>query len=115
MSSEHLLINKFSSLPIDIVNYILKYLNIISYRIGKYIDKINENDLRYSMLRKIPRPIKISNNQYYIGLRFRPRNVIKTSLTYVIQEDHLMITISENYIGRNGLKYSTKFQDVVLR
>lgn len=89
---------KFSYLPLELVNMILQYLNVISYRTGKYIDKIQKNDIRYDLLKKITRPIKISNNQYYIGLREYNKKVIKISLNYILHDNNILIIIDEHDI-----------------
>jgi hypothetical protein len=109
------LIKKFSYLPFDLINLILGYSNIIVYRNGKYINRIDKKDKRYNLLIKIPRPIKISNNQYYLGLAEKGRQVIKLSITYIIEQKNVRIITLENYIGRNGLIYSQRNnQDVIL-
>ena len=40
----------FSSLPEDIIHYILSYNDKIKYRNGKYMDQICKNDKRYKLL-----------------------------------------------------------------
>ena len=44
----------FSKLPMDIINIILSYDNIIRYRNGRYINRIANIDSRKSLLEKIP-------------------------------------------------------------
>ena len=101
-----ILLNKFAHLPLEIINLILKYLNVISYRNGKYIDKITHDDIRYDMIRRIHRPIKISNNQYYIALR-NLNNLnnmrISISVNYAIYDNHIIIYVNANkyYININ--------------
>ncbi len=102
-----------SQLPLDLVNMILEYLNVIVYRNGKYIDRINKSDTRYELIDKIPKPIKINNNQYYIGLREKGRKVIKISLNYLIQHEFVIISTCENYVGRNGMIYTSVHRDNV--
>lgn len=63
------LIDKFKSLPNDIVPLIISYLdNLIVYRNGKFIDRISKSDVRYSLLGKIPRPIYIYPNDTLLRL-----------------------------------------------
>ena len=40
----------FKKLPLEIVIYILEYTNVIKYRNGKFIDRINLTDERYLLL-----------------------------------------------------------------
>ena len=105
--------NLLSNLPVVLVNLILEYSNIIIYRNGKYINRIYNSDIRYDLIKKIPRPIKINNNQYYIGLSEKGRKVIKIYITYTIYEKNISIITSENHVGRNGLIYTTKDKDNV--
>lgn len=58
----------FSNLPIEIINKIINYTNIIVYRYGKYMNRIQKNDKRFAIIFAIPRPIKMSNNKYSIYL-----------------------------------------------
>ena len=41
--------------PIDVVNIILEYQGYHTYRHGKYIKKIDNNDERYKLLKTIPK------------------------------------------------------------
>ena len=50
-----------NTLPIDAVNIILEYQGYHTYRHGKYIKKIDNNDERYKLLKTIP---KIKKNKY---------------------------------------------------
>jgi hypothetical protein len=45
----------FSSLPLDVIHHILSYSDAIKWRNGKYMDKIPNTDIRYSMLTTIPK------------------------------------------------------------
>jgi len=111
MSQKVQLINQFSYLPSDIVNMIIKYLDVMSYR--KYMNKINKEDNRYIMLLRVPRPIKVSNNQYYLGLREYPRLAIKFSLTYIINENNVSIYTTYNKIGNKGMIYQFQYQTYI--
>jgi hypothetical protein len=91
-----ILLNNFSHLPLELINLILKYLNVISYRNGKYIDKIMDHDKRYDIIRRIQRPIKISSNQYYVGLRSLNKIRIIISINYVIYDNNILISVSAN-------------------
>jgi len=44
-----------SLLPMEVVVHILEYTNKIKYRNGKFIDQIDENDYRRSLLTNLPK------------------------------------------------------------
>lgn len=62
------LLDKFNFLPDVLINKIINYTNVITYRDGKYIDKISKNDERYKLLEKISRPIKVGNKKVLLKL-----------------------------------------------
>jgi hypothetical protein len=114
MNKDIIIYKKFSYLPLDLVNMILEYVNVITYRNGKYIDRIDKKDLRYNIIMKIKRPIKINDTQYYIGLREKKHKVTKISLTYIIEQEVIRIITYENHIGRNSLVYCNNYKNDVL-
>ena len=62
------LIEKFVYLPDEIIHQIINYTDVVVYRHGKYINRINKDDNRYKLLEKIPRPIKIGQSRFLIKL-----------------------------------------------
>ncbi len=62
------LIEKFGYLPDEIIHQIINYTDVVVYRHGKYINRINKDDNRYKLLKKIPRPIKIGQSRFLIKL-----------------------------------------------
>lgn len=58
----------FSNLPKELINYILSYTGKLYYHNGKYIGKINKDDIKYINLINIPKPVKISYNKYNLYL-----------------------------------------------
>lgn len=58
----------FSRLPDSLIIKILDYTNIIVFRHGKYMNRINIYDYRYILLEKVCKPIKIGKNKILIKL-----------------------------------------------
>lgn len=63
-----ILIDKFKNLPVVIVHKIFGYTDIIVYRNGKYMNRTKKNDSKYSILYRIPRPIKVGPNKVLLKL-----------------------------------------------
>ena len=54
----------FSRLPIEIINIIINYTNVVVFRHGKYIDRIKTDDERYNIIsNRIPPRIATNNLQ----------------------------------------------------
>ncbi len=80
------LIEKFKTLPDELIHHIINYTDVLVFRHGKYINRLNKKDKRYNILLQIPRPIKITRNNYLLNLGKR-KNEPNTfySLGYCIQ------------------------------
>lgn len=65
---EQYLINKFTKLPDVLIHIILDYSDIIAFRHGKYMNRINKNDNRYKNIQNIPKPIQIMKNKILLKL-----------------------------------------------
>ena len=48
-----------SNLPIEIINKIINYTDVVAFRTGKYINRIPKTDARYEMLRNLVKPVKV--------------------------------------------------------
>lgn len=54
----------FSRLPIEIINIIINYTNVVVFRHGKYIDRIKTDDERYNIIsNRIPPRVATNNLQ----------------------------------------------------
>jgi hypothetical protein len=82
------LIDKFKTLPDELIHYIVNYTDVVVYRHGKYMNRIDVDDERYALLCQIPRPIKIARNNYMLNLGKRKNNSCTYySLGYCIQSN----------------------------
>ena len=85
------LIDKFKTLPDELIHYIINYTDVIVYRHGKYINRLNDNDKRYEILMSISKPIKLTYNNYLLKLGTRKnKNNITYSLMYSINLDIIL-------------------------
>lgn len=66
------LIKEFKNLPNEIIQTIINYTDVIVYRYGKYINRLNKTDYRCDLLKRIPRPIYMG--YYRILLRLLNNN-----------------------------------------
>jgi hypothetical protein len=60
----------WSELPIELINIIVNYTDIVVYRYGKYINRINKNDQRYQILKKRHLPVWFGINKWTFYFRF---------------------------------------------
>jgi len=63
-----ILIDKFKNLPDALIHKIFGYTDTIVYRNAKYINRTIKNDPKYSILYRIPRPIKVGPNKVLLKL-----------------------------------------------
>jgi len=56
------LLNSYKYLPDTLIHKIINYTDILVYRNGKYINRLNKKDERYRLLQIIPKPIKVYKN-----------------------------------------------------
>ena len=85
--------NIYSQLPDVLINKIINYTNVITYRYGKYINKISKNDERYKLLDKIPRPIKVGNKKVLLRLMNYSNYEAHGYFIEYIFEDYIKVTI----------------------
>jgi hypothetical protein len=95
------LIEKFKYLPDELIHIIINYTNVLVYRNGKYIDRINKNDYRYILLKKIPRPICVGRHK--VLLRLMSCNMMGYFIEYNMQEKLIKVNIRFFYREMEGL------------
>jgi len=62
------LIDKFKYLPDELIHIIINYTNVLVYRHGKYMNRLNKYDERYNLVSSITRPIKIGSHKVLLRL-----------------------------------------------
>ena len=55
-----------NKLPDEIIQHIINYTDVIVYRHGKYIDRINKSDVRYKLLQSIKLPVSIMHKCFIL-------------------------------------------------
>ena len=100
------LLEKFKYLPDELIQKIINYTDIVSYRHGKYINRINKNDNRYNLLKKITRPIFIGRNK--ILLRLINYDMVGYFIEYEFKNDIIVLNVRFFYRELDGYdKYFT--------
>ena len=89
----------FSFLPNDLVNKIIEYTGKLTFRFGKYMNKIEDSDKRYKILEKIKKPLMVAKYIYNIYLIDDSQSgyilqycIRNTSLNF----DHLFVNFIKN-------------------
>jgi hypothetical protein len=96
------LLEKFVSLPDELVQIIINYTNVIVYRHGKYINRLNESDNRYNLVNSIPRPIFFE--PYRILLRLTDVNYKGYFLNYDISKNLFTVNVRFVYRRKDGFE-----------
>lgn len=65
----------YKYLPDVLIHKIIHYTNVIVYRHGKYMNKLNKNDERYRILQTIPKPIKVYKNNILHKIMLKLLNI----------------------------------------
>jgi hypothetical protein len=55
-------------LPIELVNKIINYTDVVAFRNGKYINRLLKTDKRYEKINKIPKPMSVGPNKILLRL-----------------------------------------------
>lgn len=95
----------FSNLPLEIINYIFDYTGKIYYYNGKYIGKIDKNNIKYNKLFSIPKPIKLTENKYNLYLINK-----ETNLGYIM---HYTLNSFENMITLQLICHKNEHSKIV--
>ena len=91
-------ISIFSKLPLVLVNKCINYTGKVTFRNGKYIDRIDTSDERYKMIQKITRPVKLLPNKYaiYLSKRIEVNDGICLYYTFNSENNNTILEIMGN-------------------
>lgn len=71
----NLLLSIYKYLPDVLIHKIIHYTDVIVYRHGKYMNKLNKNDQRYRTLQTIPKPINVYKNNILHKIMLKLLNI----------------------------------------
>lgn len=83
----------FNKLPIECINKCINYTGKVTFRNGKYINKLSKDDERYKICGKITPVISLLRNKYVIYLR---RNIVPNEgmcLYYTLNDENNRIIL----------------------
>jgi len=88
----------FNKLPLECINKCINYTGKITFRHGKYIDKIDKEDERYKICKKITPVIKLLRNKYVLFLRrnIEPNDGLCLYYTLNDVNNHIILEIISN-------------------
>jgi hypothetical protein len=83
-------------LPEEIIQIIINYTDIVIYRHGKYINRINKEDYRYENLEYIKKPIFLSKTRWVFYFKlFNGENIRGFCCEHRYDDDKHFLTIDE--------------------
>jgi hypothetical protein len=94
------LLDKFKYLPDEIIQIIINYTNIVVYRHGKYMNRLNKSDNRKKLVNSIPRPI--FTDRYKVVLWLPDKNYNGYFLNYDTSENLLTVNVKFVYREKDG-------------
>ncbi len=94
------LLDKFKYLADEIVQIIINYTNIVVYRHGKYMNRLNKSDNRKKLVNSIPRPI--FTDIYKVVLWLSDKNYNGYFLNYDTSESLLTVNVRYVYREKDG-------------
>lgn len=94
------LLDKFNNLPDELIHIIINYTNVVVYRHGKYINRLNKHDNRYNLVNSIPQPIL--TDRYKVLLRLEDTNCKGYFLNYDTSDNFLTVNVKFLYRERDG-------------
>jgi len=100
----------FKNTPIDIVIQIVEYSGIMKYRYGKFMNQLQNNDIRYKMLENISQFKQVYSNNHYIrdlGKYFVKLHIV-TNMDNTIKYRYIFQRKREEYDNSSIILYYYK-------
>lgn len=94
------LLDKFRFLPDELIHIIINYTNVVIYRHGKYINRLNKHDNRYHLVNSIPQPLL--TDRYKVLLRLEDTNCKGYFLNYDTSDNFLTVNVKFLYREKDG-------------
>jgi hypothetical protein len=94
------LIDKFKNLHDEIIHIIINYTGIITYRNGKFMNRLKKDDSRFILLKKIPIPIFIGKKE--ILLQLINNRMSGYFIKYIIENSYIKLNVCFFHIEKDG-------------
>jgi len=96
------LIDKFKNLHDEIIHIIINYTGVITYRNGKFMNRLKKDDSRFILLKKIPIPILIGNKQ--LLLQLINNRMSGYFIKYTIENSFITVNVRFFHIEKDGFE-----------
>ncbi len=101
------LIEKFKYLPDELIHIIINYTDVLVYRHGKYINRLNKADERYNLVTRIQRPI--THGLHKVLIRLTDNDYNGYFLSYDMSEK--LIKLNVRFFNR-GIDGFDKYYEI---
>lgn len=96
------LIDKFKTLHDEIIHIIINYTGVITYRNGKFINRLKKDDSRFILVKKIPIPILIGNKE--VLLQLINNRMSGYFIKYIIENSFITLNVRFFHIEKDGFE-----------
>lgn len=82
-----------TKLPIELVHKIINYTNVVTFRNGRYINRLKKDDYRYEILKAIVKPIIVPLEDDSVVIEVIKNNKTHFSMYYVFKNNKKYVSI----------------------
>jgi hypothetical protein len=94
------LIDKFKTLHDEIIHIIINYTGVITYRNGKFMNRLKKDDSRFVLLQKIRIPILIGSKE--VLLQLINNRMSGYFIKYIIENSFIKVNVRFFHIEIDG-------------